>query len=109
MTKAKMDWRRMELTLEGHAGSDVPGKDLVCCAESILTQALVNALADLQMKTGCTRAEWSGHKDDGTLRIRATVNWSNLSLVRGYFEVTVTGLRMLADRYPEYIELREEN
>ena len=108
MTQARMDWKRMELTLDGHAGSAPKGQDIVCAAISILSQALVNALADLEMKNRCTHVMWEGNQEDGYLKIAAQISWANLSLVRGYFEVAVTGLWMLADRYPEYIRLKEE-
>ena len=108
MTKAKMDWKHMTLELDGHAGSAPYGKDIVCAAISILTQSLVNALADLQVKEGMTAVHWRGSAEEGKLRIQADVCWANLSLVRGYFMVAVTGLRMIADKYPEYIKFEEE-
>ena len=109
MTKAKMDWRRMTLELNGHAGSAPYGKDIVCAAISILSQSLVNALADLSVKYNMSGVNWSGSAEEGTLKVQALVCWANLSLVRGYFEVAVTGLRMIAEKYPEYIQLEEEN
>ena len=108
MTKARMDWRRMELTLEGHANSGPHGQDIVCAAISILTQSLINTLADLQMKYHYTELEWSGDQAEGRMKIKATVSWANLSAVRSCFEVCVTGLRMIGNKYPEYIELEEE-
>ena len=108
MTQARMDWKWMELTLDGHAGAGEKGQDLVCAAISMLSQALVTALQELEHKTGCTRVKWSGTPEEGRLKVRATVNWTNLTLVRAYFEVAVTGLRMLGERYPEYIRLEEE-
>lgn len=108
MTKAKMNWKHMTLELDGHAGSAPYGKDIVCAAISILTQSLVNALADLQVQYNMAGIDWSGSAEEGKLKIRARVCWANLSLVRGYFEVTVTGLRMIAEKYPEYINFEEE-
>ena len=106
MTEARMDWRKMELTLDGHANYDEPGKDIVCAAISILSQALVNTLQDIEMKYGMAKPGWKA-EEKGHMAISAQVCWANLSMIRGCFEVTVTGLRMLADRYPEYIRLEE--
>ena len=83
MTKAKMNWKHMTLELDGHAGSAPYGKDIVCAAISILTQSLVNALADLQVQYNMAGIDWSGSAEEGTLKIRARVCWANLSLVRG--------------------------
>ena len=107
MTKAKMDWKKMTLELDGHAGSAPYGQDIVCAAISILSQSLVNALADLSVKYNLTGVQWFGTAEEGKLKVQAMVCWANLSLVRGYFEVAVTGLRMIAEKYPEYIKLEE--
>ena len=74
MTKAKMDWRKMTLELEGHARSAPVGQDIVCAAISILTQSLVNALTDLGMKYNMSAVEWYG-SEIGRASCRERVLW----------------------------------
>lgn len=106
MTKARMDWKHMVLELDGHAGYAPAGQDIVCAAISILSQALANALAEIDMKYGMARMECC-MQEKGKMKISAQVCWANLSMIRGCFEVAVTGLRLLAEKYPDYIELEE--
>ena len=107
MTKARMYWKGLELVLKGHANSAEKGKDLVCCAESMLTQALLQTLIDME-KEKKTSMNWAGSQRSGTLCIRATPAEGQEEVIRAVFRVCVTGLRMLAEQYPEYIELKEE-
>lgn len=37
------------ITVDGHAGYEEPGKDIVCAAVSVLTQNLIKSLNDLTM------------------------------------------------------------
>ena len=106
MTQARMDWKHMVLEVSGHANYAPKGQDIVCAAVSILTQALANALADVDVKYGMARMEMQAPAE-GQMKISARVCWANLSMIRSYFEVAVTGLRMLAEKYPEYIKLEE--
>lgn len=108
MTKARMDWKKMELALDGHADYAPAGQDIVCAAVSILTQSLIRALQDMETKYGMAHVEWSGNQAEGRMKIRASVCWANLGTTRAMFETAVTGLRMMAEKYPENIELEEE-
>lgn len=107
MTKARMYWKGLELCLKGHAGSGPKGQDLVCCAESMLTQALLQTLIDME-KEKKTSMNWAGSQRSGTMCIRATPAEGQEEVIRAVFRVCVTGLRMLAEQYPEHIELKEE-
>jgi len=107
MTRARMDWKQMTLEFEGHACFAEAGRDIVCAGISILTQSLVNALADLETQYGMARSEQTNDQEKAILKIRSRVCWANVSVIRAYFEVAVTGLRMLAKEYPEYITLEE--
>ena len=106
MTKARMNWRRLKLDLEGHADSAPYGKDIVCAAESMLTQALLQTLIDME-KERKTGLSWTGSPEMGFLRIEAAPAMEHRDEVKAAFRVTVTGLRMLAEEYPDYIELTE--
>lgn len=107
MTKARMNWNRLKLTMEGHAGSGVKGRDIVCAAESMLTQALLQTLLDMQ--DGKKLAlDWSGSPQIGFLQIEAAPAEGYREVTETCFRVAVTGLRMLEEKYPDYIRLKED-
>ena len=107
MTKARMNWKRMVLDLDGHAGSGRRGQDIVCAAESMLTQALLQTLMDMEEERKVS-IEWTGSPEMGFLHIEAAPAEEYTDEVSACFRVTVTGLRMLAEEYKDYIELEEE-
>ena len=107
MTQARMDWQALRLEMRGHAGSAERGKDLVCAAESMLTQALIRTLMDMEAEARL-QMRWKGSAEAGTMDIEAVPAEEHENETRACFRVTVTGLRMLAEAYPEYIKLEEE-
>ena len=107
MTKARMDWKRMTLELDGHANSAPFGFDIICAAESMLTQALLQTLLDMESE-GRLGLEWTGSPEKGFLHVEAAPKEEHRAEVTACFRVAVTGLRMLEENYPQYINLREE-
>ena len=107
MTKARMNWRRLKLDLEGHADSAPYGKDIVCAAESMLTQALLQTLLDMQEKHQLM-VDWSGSPESGTLHMETYPVKEHWKEAEACYRVAVTGLRMLTERYPKHINLEEE-
>ena len=106
MTRARMHWRSLILELEGHANAGRMGEDIVCAAESMLTQALLQTLIDAERekKVGLY---WTGSPELGFLRIEAAPAEEHRSEIRACFVLVVTGLRMLEEKYPQYIKLEE--
>ena len=107
MTKARMNWKRLVLDLDGHAGSGRRGQDIVCAAESMLTQALLQTLMDMEDEKKVS-IEWTGSPEMGFIHIEAAPAEEYRQEAEAVFRVTVTGLRMLAEEYKDYIELEEE-
>ena len=107
MTKAKMKWNRLELQLDGHANFAASGKDIVCAGISMLTQALLQTLID-QEKEKKTHLFWAGSPDLGFLRVEAAPGKKYEDEIRACFRMCVTGLRMLEEKYPDYIKLEED-
>lgn len=107
MTQARMNWKRLTLDMDGHADAGPYGKDIVCAAESMLTQALLQTLIDLEADKRCGM-QWTGSPEIGFLHVEAAPAEGQEETIRTCFRVTVTGLRMLAERYPNYINLEED-
>ena len=107
MTKIRMNWATHTLEMTGHANSGPPGQDLVCCAESILSQTLITSL-QVMATCGEVLLEWEGNQEHGTLWIHAeTKDKERQKEMTHYFRFALNGLNMLMDQYPEYIEVRE--
>ena len=107
MTEARMDWKRLKLELNGHAGAGEHGHDIVCAAESMLTQALLQTLMEMNGEKKLW-LEWTGSAAAGYLKTEAAPTEGHRAEVRACFRMCVTGLRMLAEKYPENIKLTEE-
>ena len=101
MTRIRMDWRRMELTAVGHAGSGPKGEDLVCCAISAITTTLAEYLINVKG----ARATYD--MEDGACRIRAKPLPGWRRRTREAYRQAMIGLEQLAEQYPEYVQIRE--
>ena len=101
MTRIRMDWRRMELTAVGHAGSAPKGADLVCCAISAITTTLAEYIINVKG----ARAVYD--MEEGACRIRAKPlpGWRRRTI--NAYKQAMMGLEQLADQYPEYVSIRE--
>lgn len=104
MIKARMYWDRLRLEVEGHAGYDIIGRDIICAAVSMLTGALIGVLEDAQTR-GRTTFDYTDK--DGQMKIWADPSMGSLQEVKAYFRMCVKGMRMLAEQYPKNVEIRE--
>lgn len=104
MTKAIMYWNRLQLEVHGHAGYAEPGKDIVCAAISMLTDALGGVLEEAEARGRCEHKIRDG---DGHTVITADPTLGSMNEIKAYFRMAVTGMRMLQEQYPKHIEIRE--
>lgn len=84
------------VTVSGHAGYAVAGKDIICAGVTSLTQTLIKSLNDL------TEDKIEGEMSSG----RADIKYRDLSkegklLVDSFF----LGICLIADDFPEHIKL----
>lgn len=79
------------LTIDGHAGYAPQGSDIVCAGVSALAYALVGYLEGVD---GSFFNSQPGH---------LVIECKNGKHVHTAFEVTVTGIRQLADAYPDNV------
>lgn len=84
------------LMITGHAGFAEPGKDIVCAAVSALFLTLCDSLDEM------TGDEYDAESVGGLGSIR----WKNMTdKGRLLFEHTLNGFRMIADRYPDNVQM----
>lgn len=100
MIEIKFDPKNLELKVEGHAGQDVKGKDIICSAVSMLFYTLAESLVrseDMMKKHPIITME----DGNGYIKCRPKKEYKrNISIM--YWTV-LNGLELLADEYPQYI------
>ena len=85
----------IELEIQGHAGFDEVGKDIVCAAISILSQTFIGCMEE--------ESEYCDYRiDPGYVWIQA----SGYKVV-DCFKPILVGYQLLEDNYPAYIEVIE--
>ena len=106
MTEARMDWGRMRITVEGHAGAAKEGEDIVCAGISMMVNALAGALEEAQERG---RTTFTYERDDraGIARIQANPQMGSMAEIKAYFRMCVRGLQMLKNQYPRNIDIKE--
>ena len=87
--------KNIKLQISGHAGYAEKGSDIICAA--------VNALAGTLERCIQEYGEGTCAWDSGETAFRA----EGTENLRPCFETIVTGLKMLAEEFPEYISFKE--
>lgn len=103
MTTIHMDWKRMELTAEGHAGAGERGEDIVCAGISAIMTCLGQYLLryehrmrpELTLKSGVSR-----------IRARPVIGWRRKA--KAAFRQALDGLMITAECYPDHARIKEE-
>lgn len=93
------------MSMEGHAGSDLPGKDLICCSASVLAYTLAQNL-DVIYKLKRLKKKPKTKFNSGDIEIVAKPTKEARSEVLHTFAVIEIGVMMLAAEYPEYIQIK---
>ena len=98
--------RYLRLTVEGHAGSDTQGHDLVCASASILAYTVAQVVSamehhgDLKGKPCIELSE-----GDATIIFRCK-NDDIYAEARHTFFVAETGYSLLAHNFPQYLDIK---
>lgn len=89
MTTAKMT--RTGFTIKGHAGYARYGYDVVCAGISTLVFTFLRCVdtQDLKIDNGLVKCSFQELKDNDYI----------------YYDYLITGLEMIAEQYPDYLEV----
>ena len=93
------------LKVEGHAGQDEKGHDIVCAAASILTYTIAQYLRYVGEQGGL-KGEPHIKLNDGDALIVAKPTEEYEGEVLNAFFVAEVGYSLLAQNYPQYVELK---
>lgn len=92
------------MSVEGHSGQAEKGKDLICSAASILAYTVAQYV-DYVDKAGGIKSEPLIEIDDGHMLIVANPTEEYIAEVLNAFFVAEVGISLLAQNYPQYVEL----
>ena len=106
MVEIRISMRTLELQVDGHAGADEFGKDMVCCAVSVLIQTLVRNMEVAQVRGELQYLD-EEVRDGHVYLMPHPYGWSLQNIVTAY-RVIREGLRALSEQYEQYIRLEEE-
>lgn len=84
---------RHRLAVEGHAGQDEHGRDIVCAGVSAISFALLGYLA----QCGADITHLTG--ESGSISVDCTGG----EQVEAAFAMAVTGYLQISERYPQYV------
>jgi uncharacterized protein YsxB (DUF464 family) len=89
--------------VEGHAGFDEPGRDLVCCAVSCIVQTAILGLTDV------VGIQPVLHKKKGLVdcKIPKRISTSQMEKVSIIMDTMLAGLKSVELGYDEYITILE--
>ena len=109
MIKVHFEWQKeidtIILKVEGHAGQNEKGKDIVCSAASILTYTIAEYLELIHKRGGFQKKPRIQIKDGDAL-IVAKPTEEYMGEVLNAFFVAEVGYNLLAQNYPQYVELK---
>ena len=102
MTRICMDWRRLELTAEGHAGAARKGEDIVCAGIS----AIITALGQYMLRYELVmRPALSLREGESKIRGRPVPGWK--ARTKEAFRQACDGLKIMAESYPDHVSFEE--
>ena len=93
------------MRVEGHAGQNDKGKDIVCSAASILTYTVAQYLKYVHNRGGLKKKPHITI-DDGEAVIIAKPPEEYEGEVLNAFFVAEVGYSLLAENYPQYVEIK---
>ena len=96
----------LRLIVEGHAGADIKGQDLVCAMASVLAYTVAQVVQAMEHQgelsgKPCIRLK----EGDATIIFRCK-NDDIYDKARHTFFVAETGYTLLAHNYPQYVEVK---
>ena len=106
MTEADF-WREdghFRMLVEGHAGFDSQGRDIVCAAASMLAQTMMRWAAEHE---SCIRRFVAVEFGDGRAELDFWTEGDGIREADVAFGVIEGGFRLLAERYPEHVRMKE--
>ena len=98
--------RYLCLTVEGHAGQDNPGHDIVCASASILAYTVAQIVQTMEHRGDLEgKASIELNEGNATIVFRCKSD-ATYAEAKHAFSVIETGYLLLAHNYPQYVEIK---
>lgn len=98
------DKRECSLTVEGHAGSAMRGKDLICASASTLAFTIAQVVKSMHHHGDLAEPPILDLEDgDATIVCRAKDDYLFSEIMQDFFVIR-TGYALLAHNYPQFVE-----
>ena len=97
---------KLSLRLKGHAGYADIGKDIVCASCSILAYTVAKIVNDA-LNNGHLETSPLINLDSGGALILCDPSNDRYAEIRHAYEVVQEGYALLAENYPQYVELKQ--
>ena len=98
--------RYLCLTVEGHAGADEPGHDLVCASASILAYTVAQVVQAMEHHGDIAGKPCIELKEGNATIVFRCKSDDSYAEARHTFFVAKAGYSLLAHNYPQYVELK---
>ena len=92
------------LKVEGHAGQDDKGHDIICSAASILTYTIAQYLHFINERGGLKKKPHIVLNDGDALIVAKPKSEYEAEVLNAFF-VAEVGFSLLAQNYPQFVEL----
>lgn len=102
MTRIEYEPEAYRLRVEGHAGFGVTGADPVCAGVSVLCFTLINAAEDFGLHLYINEQE-------AVIELRCCPDKEQEERCRFLFDTITSGLEMLAESYPDNVQMKGEH
>lgn len=106
MTKVKFDTTSdtFFFSCQGHAGYAEHGQDIVCASASILAYTLVECIYKMQTEGKINRID-EILIQDGLVNVVVEIKKEFMQECLSIFSTLKTGFELLAENYPQYVEI----
>lgn len=91
--------------IEGHAGYNLAGPDIVCAACSTLAYTLLQSILSLDVAGGINELSYGENKETGSFYIELYADDKAIEQIRVIFQVIEAGYALLANEYPKNVKL----
>ena len=102
MIEIKVNPKKYEVSITGHAGQAEKGQDIVCSAISILFYTLAQSIAE---SAAMLKASADIRSDDGNGYLRCEPKEEYRGNIERTYWTILVGFELVANEYPEYITL----
>ena len=102
--KQEQDADAIILRVEGHAGLNKEGQDIICSAASILTYTVAQYLQYVYERGGLQKKPRIDIKSGDALIVAKPTKEFEAEVLNAFF-VAEVGYSLLAHNYPQYVEL----